>query len=165
MEKATASRGGAWLIESADPTALLTPEGLSDEHRLIAQTAREFVAKEVVPNIDRLEAKDWTFARHLLQRAGSLGLIGADCPEEWGGVGLDRTAAVVVSRHLSGSASFSTSFGAQSNLAIVPIVLFGTREQREKYLPKLISGELVGAYALSEAGAGSDALGISTRAD
>jgi alkylation response protein AidB-like acyl-CoA dehydrogenase len=137
---------------------------MSDEHRMIAQTAREFVAKEVVPSIDRLEQKDWALARQLLRRAGELGLLGVDAAEEFGGVGLDKAASLVVSRNMAGSASFGAAFGAQSNLAIVPILLFGTLEQKTRYLPKLISGESVGAYALSEAGSGSDALGASARA-
>jgi alkylation response protein AidB-like acyl-CoA dehydrogenase len=157
-------KGAAWLLEPGDAATMLTPERLSDEHRLIAQTAREFVHKEVIPGIDRLEQKDWTFARQLLQRAGELGLLGVDAPEEFGGIGLDKTAALVVSSHTAGSASFSAAFGATSNLAISPILYFGTDEQKARYLPKLISGEMVGAYALSESGSGSDALGASARA-
>ncbi len=164
MTSATATRGGAWLVEPGDPSSVLTPERLSDEHKLIGQTAQEFVNKEVVPFIDRLEQKDWTFARHLLRRSGELGLLGVDAPEEFGGVGLDKAAALVVSRNLSGSASFSAAFGAQGNLAITPILLFGTVEQKQKYLPGLVSGELVGAYALSESESGSDALGARARA-
>jgi len=164
MTTTTAVKGGAWLLEPGDPASVLTPERLTEEHRLIAQTAQEFVTKEVVPNIERLEQKDWALARRLLQRSGELGLLGVDAPEEFGGVGLDKTAALVVSRHLSGSASFGAAFGAQSNLALTPILLFGTPEQKTTYLPKLISGEMVGAYALSESGSGSDALGASARA-
>ena len=164
MTTTSAVKGGTWLLEPGDPASVLTPERLTEEHRLIAQTAQEFVTKEVVPNIERLEQKDWALARRLLQRSGELGLLGVDAPEEFGGVGLDKTAALVVSRHLSGSASFGAAFGAQSNLALTPILLFGTPEQKAKYLPKLISGEIVGAYALSESGSGSDALGSSARA-
>jgi len=161
---ASAAKGGAWLLEPGDPASVLTPERLSDEHRLIGQTAQQFVNKEVVPSIDRLEQKDWALARQLLHRSGELGLLGVDAPEEFGGVGLDKAAALVVSRNLSGSASFSAAFGAQGNLAITPILLFGTAEQKNKYLPTLIAGDLVGAYALSESGSGSDALGASARA-
>ena len=164
MTPALANKGAAWLLEPGDAASVLTPERLSDEHRLIAQTAREFAEKEVVPGIDRLEKKDWAFARLLLQRAGELGLLGVDAPEEFGGVGLDKAAALVVSSHTSGSASFSAAFGAQGNLAISPILYFGTPDQKTRYLPKLITGETVGAYALSESGSGSDALGASARA-
>jgi alkylation response protein AidB-like acyl-CoA dehydrogenase len=164
MTQDTATRGAAWLFDKADPSSVLTPERVSAEHKLIGQTAREFAAKEVVPGIDRLEQKDWVFARQLLRRSGELGLLGVDAPEEYGGVGLDKAAALIVSRYLSGSASFSAAFGAQGNLAIVPILLFGTPDQKTHYLPKLIAGELVGAYALSESGSGSDALSASARA-
>jgi alkylation response protein AidB-like acyl-CoA dehydrogenase len=164
MKTALTSKGGAWLLEDGDAATIFTPERLSDEHRLIAQTAREFAEKEIIPAIDRLETKDWAFARQLLQRAGELGLLGVDAPEEYGGIGLDKAAALVVSSHTAGSASFSAAFGATGNLAISPILYFGTPEQKHKYLPKLISGEMVGAYALSESGSGSDALGASARA-
>ncbi len=157
-------KGAAWLLEPGDAASMLTPERLSDEHRLIGQTAREFAEKEVIPAIDRLETKDWAFARHLLQRCGDLGLLGVDAPEEYGGIGLDKAAALVVSSHTAGSASFSAAFGATGNLAISPILYFGTADQKTRYLPKLISGEIVGAYALSESGSGSDALGASARA-
>ena len=116
------------------------------------------------PHIDRLEQKDWSLARQLLTRSGELGLLGVDAPEEFGGVGLDKAAALVVSSNLAGSASFSAAFGAQSNLAISPILYFGTPIRRAAISPKLISGELVGAYALSESGSGSDALGAAARA-
>ena len=158
------SKGAAWLLEPGDAATMLTPERMSDEHRLIGQTAREFAEKEVIPAIDRLETKDWAFARRLLQRCGELGLLGVDAPEEYGGVGLDKAAALVVSSHTAGSASFSAAFGATGNLAISPILYFGTAEQKTRYLPKLISGEMVGAYALSESGSGSDALGAAARA-
>jgi alkylation response protein AidB-like acyl-CoA dehydrogenase len=157
-------KGASWLLEPGDSASVLTPERLSGEHRLIARTAREFAAKEVVPGIARLEQKDWAFARELLRRAGELGLLGVDAPEEYGGVGLDKAAALVVSSAIVGSASFSVTFGAQSNLAVNPILYFGTPDQKARYLPKLISGEMVGAYALSESGSGSDALGASARA-
>ena len=164
MTTALTHKGAAWLLEPGDAASVLTPERLTDEHRMIAQTAREFADKEVIPSIDRLEQKDWAFARQLLRRAGELGLLGVDAPEEYGGVGLDKAAALVVSSHTAGSASFSAAFGATGNLAISPILYFGTPEQKTQYLPGLISGETVGAYALSESGSGSDALGASARA-
>jgi alkylation response protein AidB-like acyl-CoA dehydrogenase len=160
----SAHKGAEWLLEPGDAATVLTPERLSDDHRLIARTAREFAAKEVIPNIGRLEQKDWGLARQLLRRSGELGLLGVDAPEEYGGVGLDKAAALVVSSNLAGSASFSAAFGAQGNLAISTILFFGTSDQKNRYLPKLISGEMIGAYALSEAGSGSDALGASARA-
>lgn len=157
-------KGAGWLLESADQDSVLTPERMSAEHRLIAQTAKEFIAKEVIPSVDRLEQKDWGLARQLVRRCGELGLLGTDVPEEFGGTNLDKAASLVVSRYISGCASFSSTFGVQANLAVTPILLFGTDDQKRRYLPRLVSGEIVGAYALSEAGSGSDALGAKARA-
>ena len=157
-------RGGAWLLEPSDPDAVFTPERLTDEHRLIGQTTQEFVDKEVLSQLDRLEQKDWTLARQLVRRCGDLGLLGVDIPEAYGGVGLDKVTSLIVSEKLSRSASFGATFGAQVNLTALPLFLFGTEAQKQKYLPKLLSGEIVGAYALSESGSGSDALGAKARA-
>ncbi len=161
---ATSLRGGAWLIEDASPDATFTPEKLSDEHRLIGQTAIEFMTGEVLPALERLEQKDWTLARTLVQRCGALGLLGTDVPEAFGGVELDKASAIVVGEAIGRSASFAATFGAQTGLAITPLLCFGTDDQQQRYLPRLVSGELVGAYALSESGSGSDALGAKTRA-
>jgi alkylation response protein AidB-like acyl-CoA dehydrogenase len=157
-------RGGSWLIEDAAGEGIFTPEQLSDEHRLIGQTADEFVTQEVLPAIDRLEQKDWTLARQLVRRAGELGLLGTDVPESFGGVDLDKVSSIVVGEAVGRSASFATTFGAETGLAITPLLCFGTEEQKSQYLPRLVSGEWVGAYALSESGSGSDALGAKARA-
>jgi alkylation response protein AidB-like acyl-CoA dehydrogenase len=159
-----AFKGVSWLTAEIHSPGVLTPEKLSGEHRLIAQTASEFVRTEVEPRLDDLERKDWTVARRLLQRAGELGLIGADVPEAYGGVGLDKAAAIVVSDRLALPASFGATFGSQANLAVLPVVLFGTEGQKARYLPGLVSGDIVGAYALSESGSGSDALGARAHA-
>jgi alkylation response protein AidB-like acyl-CoA dehydrogenase len=158
-------KGGSWLFDEIDPSATFTPEKLTDEHRLIAQTTEEFVANEVMPNVERLETKDWAFARHLLQRCAELGLLGISVPEAYGGLDLDKATSLVVVERIARSASFATAFGGQANLCSLPLVLFGTEAQKTKYLPKLISAEMVGAYALSETGSGSDALAARTRAD
>jgi alkylation response protein AidB-like acyl-CoA dehydrogenase len=155
-------KGGAWLLDESVES--LTPEQLTDEHRLIGQTAEEFVSGEVYPVLERLEQKDWTLARTLVKRCGELGLLGTDVPEEYGGVALDKVSSVVVGEGIGKSASFGAAFGAQTGLAITPILCFGTDLQKQKYLPKLVSGEMVGAYALSESGSGSDALGAKSRA-
>jgi alkylation response protein AidB-like acyl-CoA dehydrogenase len=160
----TTTRGGAWLTEETDPAAVLTRERLTEEHRLIAQTADAFVDGDVLPVLDRLEAKDWTLARTLVQRCAALGLLGVDVPESLGGVGLDKTASLVVGESVGRCASFATTFGAQTGLAMTPLLCFGSPEQKEKYLPRLVSGELIGAYALSESSSGSDALSARTRA-
>src|SRR6058998_758203 len=145
-------RGGEWLLQSTDADTLFTPERMTDEHRLIAQTAQEFVENEVLPNLKRLEQKDWALARDLVKRAGALGLLGVDVPEAYGGVALDKASSLVVSERMAGSASFGAAFGAQANLVVVPLVLFGTEAQKRKYLPGLLTGETIGAYGLSETG-------------
>ncbi len=160
----TIQRGGEWLLQAAAPSSVFTPEQLSEEHRLIARTAEEFIANEVLPVLDKLEQKDWDLARRLVQRAGDLGLLGVDVPETYGGLALDKVTSLIVSDRMSRSASFGASFGAQANLVIIPICLFGTEAQKRKYLPKLLTGETIGAYGLSETGSGSDALGARTRA-
>ena len=160
----TAVKGGAWLIEEAPLSSVFTREKLTDEQRLIAQTADEFVSNEVLPALDRLEQKDWALARRLVERCGALGLLGTDVPEALGGVELDKVSSVVVGESMGRSASFSATFGAQTGLAVTPLLCFGTDAQKAKYLPRLVSGEIVGAYALSESGSGSDALGAKARA-
>jgi alkylation response protein AidB-like acyl-CoA dehydrogenase len=157
-------KGGSWLLEETEPASVFTPEKLSDEHRLMAQTVEEFVASEVMPNIDQLETKDWNLARTLVHRAGELGLLGISVPEQYGGLDLDKVSALVVSERIARSASMAAAYGAQANLTIIPIVLFGSDAQKAKYLPGLVSGEKVGAYALSESGSGSDALAARTKA-
>src|SRR6476469_5699360 len=159
-----ALRGGEWLLQPSDSASVFTPDQLSDEHRLIGQTVSDFVANEVLPALDRLEQKDWALARQLVQHAGGLGLLGVDAPEAYGGVQLDKITSMIVSERMARSASFGATFGAQANLTVLPLVLFGTEAQKQKYLPRLLSGELIGAYCLSEPGSGSDALGARTRA-
>jgi alkylation response protein AidB-like acyl-CoA dehydrogenase len=165
METATAIRkGGSWLMEDATASEVFTPEKMSDEHRLMAQTTDEFIDSEVLPKLEQLETKDWELARALIRRCGELGLLGVNVPEQYGGLDLDKVSSLIVAERIARSASFATSYGGQANLCILPIVLFGTDAQKQAYLPKLVSGELVGAYALSESGSGSDALAARTRA-
>ena len=160
---AAASRGGAWLLEA--PASIFTPEQMSDEHRLIARTTAEFADSEVLPALDALEQKDWALARKLLKRCGELGLLGVNVPEAYGGVELDTVSSLIVSENIARSASFGATYGAQANLSILPIQIFGTDGQKSRYLPGLVAGDLIGAYALSEAGSGSDALSARARAD
>ena len=164
MTVASARKGVSWLLDDTDPSSIFTPEKLSDEHRMMAQTVEEFVEHEVMPNIDRLETKDWAFARSLVHRAGELGLLGISVPEQYGGLDLDKVSALVVSERIARSASMGATYGAQANLTIIPLVLFGTDAQKAKYLPGLVSGDTIGAYCLSESGSGSDALAARTRA-
>ena len=157
-------KGGSWLLEETPQADVFTPEKLTEEHRLMAKTTAEFIESEVVPSLERLEAKDWELARSLIRRSGELGLLSIAVPEEYGGLDLDKASSLAVVEQLGPSASFCTAFGGQANLSILPLVLFGTAAQKSRYLPRLITGEMVGAYALSEAGSGSDALAAKTRA-
>ena len=160
----TARKGASWLLEETDGSSIFTPEKQTEEHRLMAQTVDEFVENEVMPQIDQLETKDWKLARALVRRAGELGLLGISVPEQYGGLDLDKASALVVSERMARSASLGATYGAQANLTIIPLVLFGTDAQKAKYLPGLVSGEMIGAYCLSESGSGSDALAARTRA-
>jgi len=160
----TSARGGAWLLDGEPGARIFTPEQMTEEHRLIAQTAADFAEKEVLPVLDRLEAKDWAVARALVRRCGELGLLGVNVPEAYGGIELDKVSSLIVSEHVAHSASFGSTFGAQANLCILPILMFGTDEQKARYLPQLVNGEAIGAYALSESESGSDALGARARA-
>jgi len=137
---------------------------LNEEQRLIARTVHDFAINEVLPVLDRLDAHDWSVVRALTKRAGELGFFGVDAPEAYGGLQLDKVTSMVVSEEMSQAASYGASFGAHVNLMILPLSLFGTDEQKKKYLPRLLTGEIIGAYCLSEPGSGSDALGAKCKA-
>ena len=156
--------GGEFLITDATPEELFTPEDFTEEHRMIVDTAKDFVEKEIKPKIDQLEKKDHDLSLSLLAQAGGLGLLGTDIPEEFGGMGLDKVSTTVVTEELGNSGSFAVIYGAHTGIGTLPIVYFGTEEQKKKYLPKLASGEWCGAYCLTESGAGSDALNAKTKA-
>ena len=151
-------KGGSFLIEERAPSEIFTPEDFNEEHRMIADTTRQFMDAEVLPRIDELENKDWKLARELVKQAAELGLVGAGIPEEYGGLGLDQTSGALIAENIGRSASFATTLGAQSGIGLLPIVYFGTDAAKKKYLPKLAAGELITAYALTEAGSGSDAM-------
>ncbi|MFZ0885526.1 MAG: acyl-CoA dehydrogenase family protein, partial [Candidatus Acidiferrales bacterium] len=158
-------RGGEFLIASTRPEDVFTPADLSDDQRLIGQTAEEFVQKEVTPAIPELEAhKDEHLMAQMLKKAGEIGLLGGGIPDEYGGTGLDKVAAIVLAEKLAGYGSFAVSHGGHAGIGTVPIVYFGTEEQKKKYLPKIASGELLSCYCLSEPQAGSDSLAARTRA-
>lgn len=158
VEEKKLVKGGAFLIEELTPEEIFTPEDFNEEHRMIAETTRQFVDNEVVPHIDELEKHDWTLARQLIKKAADLGLIAANIPEEYGGLGLDQTSAALIGENIGRSASFATTLGAESGIGLLPLVYFGTDAAKEKYLAKIAAGELVTAYALTEAGSGSDAM-------
>jgi alkylation response protein AidB-like acyl-CoA dehydrogenase len=151
-------KGGAFLIEERTPEEIFTPEDFTEEHRMIAETTRQFTDNEVTPRQDELEKHDWKLARQLVSKAAELGLIGANIPEEYGGLGLDQTSGALIGENIGRCASFATTLGAESGIGLLPIVYFATEAAKRKYLPKIAAGELITAYALTEAGSGSDAM-------
>ncbi|MCM3731345.1 acyl-CoA dehydrogenase family protein [Fictibacillus nanhaiensis] len=156
--------GGSFLIEDLDAADIYTPEDFSEEHLMIAKTTEDFVVKEVVPQLEKMEDHDFEVSRKLLTKAGELGLLGADVPEEYGGLGLDKISSSLITEKFARGRGFSISYGAHVGIGSLPIVLFGNEEQKKKYLPELATGEKIAAYALTEPGSGSDALGAKTTA-
>jgi alkylation response protein AidB-like acyl-CoA dehydrogenase len=159
------TKGGSFLLDSAQPGQVFTPADITDDQRLIGQTAEEFVTKEVLPLVKELEEKKPGLMVSLVKKAGELGLLGAGVPEQYGGAGLDKVSTTVLTEKISVYASYAVSHGAQTGIGTLPIVYFGTEEQKKKYLPKLATGEWIAAYALSEPQAGSDAQNALTRAE
>jgi alkylation response protein AidB-like acyl-CoA dehydrogenase len=155
--------GGSFLLETRQPDEVFTPEDFSEQHQLIGQTAEEFAVNEIVPNIEKIEHKDFSVTRTLLKKAGELGLSSVEIPEAYGGLEMDKVTAAVIADHIAKYAGFATTWGGHTGIGTLPIVYFGTEEQKKKYLPRLAAGEIVGAYALSESTSGSDALNCRTR--
>jgi butyryl-CoA dehydrogenase len=160
-----AAAGGSFLVESRTPAEILTPEDLNEEQRQIAATAARFAREEISPRVAAIERKEPGVMEALLQKAAELGFAAVDIPEEYGGMGLDRVSSMLISDHISVLASFSTAFGAHVGIATLPLVWYGTGAQKQRYLPKLATCEWIGAYGLSEASSGSDAMNIRTRAN
>src|SRR3954465_11016169 len=156
--------GGSWLLEERNPNEVFTPEDFTEEHQQIAKTAEEFARQEILPAIEKIEHKDYQVTRDLLKKASEIGIANIDVPEQYGGSDMDKVSAAIVADRIAVCASFSTSFGGHAGIGTLPIVYFGTPEQKAKYLPKLASGEWVGAYALSESTSGSDAMNARTKA-
>src|ERR1700678_3091910 len=157
--------GGSFLLETRQPSEVFTPEDFTEQHRLIGQTAEEFAVKEILPNAEKIEHKDFSITRDLLKKAGELGLSSVEIPEAYGGLEMDKVTAAVIADHIAKYAGFATTWGGHTGIGTLPIVYFGTEEQKKKYLPRLGAGEIVGAYALSEASSGSDALNCRARAE
>jgi alkylation response protein AidB-like acyl-CoA dehydrogenase len=157
-------KGGSFLIEDRTPLEIFTPEDINEEQRMFAATADEFLRKEVLPREDGIYAKDYAVHRELMQMAGDLGLLSIDIPEAYGGLGLSKVSSAVVGEQFALQASFAGSQSSHVNIGTLPIVFFGTEEQKQKYLPKLATGEWIGAYALTEPQSGSDALAARTKA-
>jgi alkylation response protein AidB-like acyl-CoA dehydrogenase len=156
--------GGSFLLEERKPEEVFTPEDFTEQHQLIGQTAEEFAVNEILPNVEKMEHKDFSITRALLKKAGELGLSSAEIPEAYGGLEMDKVTAAVIADHIAKYAGFATTWGGHTGIGTLPIVYFGTEEQKKQYLPRLAAGEIVGAYALSEASSGSDALNCRARA-
>jgi butyryl-CoA dehydrogenase len=159
-----AVKGGSFLIEERSFDEVFTPEDFTDDHRQIAKTTHDFVTAEVLPATAEIEAKNFGVTRRLLRRAGDLGLMAVDIPEQYGGLEMDKVTSALIADSMSKLGSFSVAFSAHAGIGTLPIVWYGTEEQKRKYLPKLATGEWIGAYALSESSSGSDAMNIRTRA-
>src|SRR5690606_8505846 len=157
-------KGGGFLVEELSPEDIFTPEDLTEEQLMIAKTTEEFVEGEVLPVLEKLENHEFEHSVKLLKKAGELGLLSADIPEEYGGLGLDKISSSLITEKFARAGGFSVTHGAHVGIGSLPIVFFGNEEQKKKYLPKLATGEWIAAYALTEPGSGSDALGAKTTA-
>ncbi len=158
-------RGGHFLIESSSPEEVFTPEDFTEEHRAIARTTEEFWTNEVAPNIEAIQKHEPGVAVSLLRKSGQLGLTGAEVPEKYGGMEMDLASMMIIGEQFGRDGSYATWHAAQVGIGTLPVLLFGTEEQKQRYLPRLATAELVAAYCLTEAQAGSDALAARTRAD
>ena len=156
--------GGSWLVESVGASPQFSGADFSDDDRLYASTAEDFVRNEVLTRLEEIESKQEGVLPALLKRAGELGLLMIDIPERWGGLGLRKTTSMLVSERGALCASFSVSWGAHTGIGTLPLVYYGTDAQKTRYLPRLATGELLAAYALTEPGSGSDALAARTEA-
>lgn len=157
-------RGGSFLIQDTKPEDIFTPEDFSDDQLAIADVARKYMENEVVPNVEQIEAHNWDVSVRLLKQAGDLGLLSFDIPEEYGGMEVDKISSVLISENFARQGSFAVTIGAHTSIGSLPIVYFGNAEQKEKYLPRIATGELIAAYALTEPNSGSDALAAKTKA-
>ena len=163
-ETVTRIKGGSFLIERRKPDEVFTPEDLTDQHQLIAQTADEFIKQEIVPHLKEMEDKKPGLLRELLKKSAEVGLCATDVPQKYGGLELDKISSIIVAEKMARTGSWAATIGAQAGIGVLPIAFFGTEEQKAKYVPKLASAEWVGAYALSESSSASDALNCKTRA-
>jgi len=157
-------KGGSFLIEESTPAEVFTPEDFTDEQKMIGETTREFIDNEVRPQLAAMENHEWHIAKELVAKAGELGLLGATIPEEYGGLELDQVSGVVIAETVGRGGGFGTTFGAQTSIGLLPILYFGSEELKKTWIPRIISGEVVSAYCLTESGSGSDAQGAKTTA-
>lgn len=156
--------GGGFLIEDSAPADVFTPEDFSEEQKMIRDMTEQFVEDEVLPQVEKIEHKQWDVTVALLKRCGELGLLGLEVPESYGGENLDKVSAMIVAEKMARVASFAVSYGGHSGIGTLPIVYFGKEEHKRKYLPRLCKAEIISAYALSESSSGSDALSAKTSA-
>src|SRR5215831_13883501 len=156
--------GGSFLIEEHATEQVFTPEDLTEEHEQIVRTTEEFAKNEILPNVEKIEHKEFAVTRALIRKACEIGIATVDIPEQYGGSDMDKISSALINEHISVSGSFSVSFGGHVGIGSLPIVYFGTPEQKKKYLPKLATGELIAAYALSEGTSASDAMNARTKA-
>jgi alkylation response protein AidB-like acyl-CoA dehydrogenase len=161
----TTHKGGSFLIEPTTPEQFYSPEDFTEEHHAIARTTEEFWTKEIAPNVDAIQHQEPGVAVSVLRKAGELGLIAVLLPEKYGGMEMDLTSAMLVAEGIAKDGSYAAWHGGQSGIGALPVLLFGTEDQKQRYLPRLATAELVASYALSEPQAGSDALAARTRAD
>ncbi|NLR60126.1 acyl-CoA dehydrogenase [Chitinophaga polysaccharea] len=164
VENKTALKGAEFLVKESAPEDVFTPEDFSEEQLMIKDMADQFISKEVTPIVERLDKQEEGLMQSLLEKAGEQGLLGASFPEEYGGLGKDFVTATIINEGLGAGHSFSVAMAAHTGIGSLPILYFGTNEQKEKYIPKLATGEMKGAYALTEPDSGSDALGAKTTA-
>ncbi|HEY4550386.1 MAG TPA: acyl-CoA dehydrogenase family protein, partial [Bacillus sp. (in: firmicutes)] len=163
-QKNQVAKGGSFLLEDISFERVFTPEDYNNEQKMIAKTTEEFIINEVLPQVEYMEKHEFDRSVALLHQAGELGLLGADIPEEYGGLGLDKISSALITEKMSRAGGFSISHGAHVGIGSLPIVLFGNEVQKQKYLPYLATGEKIAAYALTEPSSGSDALGAKTAA-
>lgn len=157
-------KGGSYIFGQTDLQDIFTPEDFTEEHRMIFRTAAGFVADDVLTRIEELESQKEGIIRELLEACGELGLLGTDIPEEYDGMEMDKISSTIIAECMGRAGSFAMTQGGQTGIGSMPIVFFGNHEQKKKYLPGIISAEKIGAYALTEPEAGSDAMAVKTRA-
>ncbi len=160
----TKTTGGSFLLEDHNLDNVFTPEDFNEDQQMVAKLAEEFATNEVLPNAEKMEHKEWSVTRELLKKAGGMGLTNADIPAEYGGSDMDKVSSAIIADYMARYGSFMVSMGAHSGIGTLPIVFFGTEAQKKQYLPRLATGEMIGAYALSESTSGSDAMNSRTRA-
>ncbi|MCL6631538.1 MAG: acyl-CoA dehydrogenase family protein [Alicyclobacillus herbarius] len=158
------TKGAAFLITETDPERVFTPEDFTQEHQMIIETTRSFVENEILPNAEELEHQNWDLTVSLMKKAGEIGLLAADVPEAFEGLGADKVTSALIMEYLTRGGSFAVGLGGHVGIGTLPIVFFGNEEQKKRYLPRLATGEKLAAYALTEPGSGSDALGAKTTA-